>query len=257
MCMSNEDTIDDFPRDAYLKLLHGAQRLFSTEQERRNLLAGLQLASTPAERQTKAAVRPELPSAKGDDRSRMSGPVAVTPSLDEADRISSPASFALELVELMARKSSLDASVKLARRAIAEIGPEESPGWAGFLEQLETLQRKYRATEGEAPDVAGYREWLGFDCRHPYSLTDRFVGRQTIPQRPRSVGHERNGRQHPLHLGAGRQWQECARVALAEQVAAAHRTSEIRGCILVQLLREELRVRGIPPASAHILRTVS
>jgi hypothetical protein len=174
--MTINDRIDEFPREAYLKLLHGAQRLFSTEQDRRNLLAGFGLASAAAERQTKAAVLPVPLSATGDEGSTLPAPVTQVLSRDE--RLSSPASFAMELVELVARPSSLDAAVTLARRALVEIGLDEAGNWDGLLQQLVALQRKYRVAAAPVPDVAGYREWLGFDCRHPYSLTDRFIGRE-------------------------------------------------------------------------------
>jgi tetratricopeptide (TPR) repeat protein len=172
--MPTEERIEEFPRDAYLKLLQGAQRLFSSEQERRNLLAGLGLSSVAAERQRGTAVLPPSGSPARDDRSTAREQPENVP-----EALSSPASFAAELVELVARPSSLDAAITLARRAVAEAG-DAAGRWDGLLHDLAALQRKYRIERGPAPDIAGYREWMGFDCRHPYSLTDRFIGRQNF-----------------------------------------------------------------------------
>jgi tetratricopeptide (TPR) repeat protein len=162
--MADIEVVGDFPRDDYRTLLHDAQQMFGTAQDRRNLMASLGLVAE--ERQ-----QPQTASAP-----------AGTGHVDAQDatvgQMPSAARFAADLVELVARPSTLDVAITLARRATKAIGPDAAVRWQPLLDTLDELQKRYRQRSEAAPDLDRYQGWLGFEYKHPYSLSDRFFGRE-------------------------------------------------------------------------------
>lgn len=169
--MTDREKIAGFPVDDYVELLQGAQSMFDTERQRENLHAGLGLPARRAEQQR---------SDDGGDAAALveKGPGVVSVPALPSYEPASTAQFARELVDLVSQPAHLDAAVKLARRAIRERGDADADRWSGLIEQLEALLRRQRRGEGATPDLERYRDWIGFECRHQYSLTDRFFGRE-------------------------------------------------------------------------------
>jgi FHIPEP family len=157
--------VADFPREELLELLRRAKGMFATEEDRAALRAGLRLSADEGQHQHRQTA--------GDGE------------LD-ADGGGAPASarrFATALVEDVSRPGNLEAAVMLARRAIAAIDDAEPDRWAALVDALQRLQRaeRSRAVEAEGgPDLETYRQWVGFECLHHYSLADRFFGREEI-----------------------------------------------------------------------------
>src|SRR5687767_235926 len=103
--MSLDDRIADFPRDEFLALLQSAQRLFATEQDRRNLLAGLGLGTEAAQRSKgTAAFAPAsgavlaTSTATREDPASRGAPTVIAPST--IGRIATP----VEKSEVLVRK---------------------------------------------------------------------------------------------------------------------------------------------------------
>jgi tetratricopeptide (TPR) repeat protein len=199
--MPGEISINEFPRDAYLQLLQAAHHLLADPQARRKLLDGLGLEIAERQSSTANFLPPENVTASETDSSqpRAANPLAGVPGEKNAviqalqstgvqlgspaaerksksptplrggkvqPRQSSEAHLANELVDLVVQLTHRVASIQLAGRVIKEIDPEEQdPRWQALLQQLTNIL-----------PVDGHEEWRGFDCRHPYALTDTFIG---------------------------------------------------------------------------------
>ena len=99
-----------------------------------------------------------------------------------AERFALPARrFAEGLVDIVCEPDHLDASVILVRRAQSELPEEQRAGWGWLIDELERQRleiRRLELAEGSSPDLATLTDWVGFECLHHYSLTDRFFGRE-------------------------------------------------------------------------------
>ena len=99
-----------------------------------------------------------------------------------AERSAMPARrLAERLVDIVSEPDHLDASVILVRRAQSELPEEQRGGWDWLIHDLERLRlesRRRALAEGSSPDLATLTDWVGFECLHHYSLTDRFFGRK-------------------------------------------------------------------------------
>ena len=152
--------VEDFPREELLELLRRAKGMFATEEDRAALRVGLRLSAGEGERQRRQTIGDgELDAVGG------GAPVSAR-------------RFATALLDDVCRPGNLEAAVTLARRAIAAIDDAETDRWAALVDTLQRLQRaeRSRAVEAEGgPDLETYRQWVGFECLHHYSLTDLSV----------------------------------------------------------------------------------
>ncbi|MES9833844.1 MAG: FHIPEP family type III secretion protein [Candidatus Thiodiazotropha sp. DIVDIV] len=179
--MAENTTVEEFPHDEFRALLQAAQNLFATPQDQRNLLASIGISQALNERQRYTASVPDapvFPSQRASTVEVRHGIKIGDSGKDDVGEVSSPARFANELLELVATPDALDRALTLARRSTKVISDTENPRWVQLIEQLQSLQKKYRSQQ-EVPDLEGYQAWQGFECKHPYSLTERFFGRES------------------------------------------------------------------------------
>ena len=166
--MSHQDqAAPQFPRDAYLELLQTGQHLFNDQESRRKLLESLGMTPEDAgQRQPRPA----------DAAAAMfTGKEAPGDPLENA----SPARFASLLVDQLSEPGQLDVALKLARRMASELGQAyDAVELLKALETLYVLHRKQIVESGDSRDLGTYREWVGFEVAHHYSLSDRFFGRE-------------------------------------------------------------------------------
>src|SRR5262245_37065764 len=149
-----------FPRDAYLRLLSAAQHIFDSPERRQELLASFGLVSEAvAQRHTSATEPPGSPAAI---LHHATGP-----------------RFNTLLVDALAEPRQLEAALRLARRLANEIGTnDETRALIATLDELFVQERLRAAGPAATEPAAAPREWMGFDCVHYYSLSDRFFGRE-------------------------------------------------------------------------------
>src|SRR5262249_27698594 len=121
-----------------------------------------------------------------DGRQRQSRPVDPAASLFAADEApgdllenASGARFASLFVDKLSEPGRLDVALKLARRMVGEMGRSYDAGdLLKTLEILYVLHRQQIIESGDVRDLGTYREWVGFEVVHYYSLSDRFFGRE-------------------------------------------------------------------------------
>ena len=88
--------------------------------------------------------------------------------------------FAGALLDAVSDPDHLDRGVALGRRALRELPVAQRSRWSNLVPQLEQLQIEHRRralATGRSPDLSALHDWVGFECLHHYSLTDRFFGR--------------------------------------------------------------------------------
>lgn len=133
-----------FPREQFLALLHWRSQDFDSTEARTELFAGL-------------GVSADLPVfSQGDLESQLGA-----------------------LVDYLSDPARLETALRLARRVAtrAGLGGDAEP----LVKALEDLHIEHRARSveaGAAPDLGTLHEWLGLECVHFYSLSDRFFGRE-------------------------------------------------------------------------------
>jgi tetratricopeptide (TPR) repeat protein len=156
-----------FPREAYLRLLQEAQHVFQTKENRRELLQGTGLSEAAAAPQKRSSAESDPHLSLADDTG--------SESLEDAEG----PRFATALVEMLSEPGRLETAIRLARRIAADVGPKyDARDLLQTLEELYLLHRKQVLESGASPHIDSYREWVGFEVVHEYSLGDRFFGRQ-------------------------------------------------------------------------------
>jgi len=157
----------EFPREAYLRLLQNAQHLFGAKESRRELLAGTGLLDS-------AAARPKSQASVA-EASILYGHEPPAASLEDA----SGPRFATILVDQLSGHGQLETALHLARRIASRLGENYDVGdLLQTLEHLHVLQRKQVLESGASPNLETYREWVGFEVVHHYSLGNRLFGRE-------------------------------------------------------------------------------